>query len=294
MYRNLMSSCGRILLIILTFSLVSIGTCLGKSGIIEVHLESTPLFPGTFTKVTLVPRLEGVNLVGAWFDGREIPLVRDGGGYWCLIGIGLGERPGKKILSMRWERNGERGVEVTSILVKKKEYPKEFLRVSKKMVEFSKKQLERVLADQKAIREAVMPVTKRPLFRGGFIKPVPGAVKSQFGLRRFFNNKPRSPHSGVDLKAPMDTPVLSCNSGRVVLVRDCYLSGKTVVIDHGLGLYSIYAHLDKVFVQEGQFLKKGERIGLSGMTGRATGPHLHWGVSLYGMRLDPLALLKVF
>ncbi len=110
---------------------------------------------------------------------------------------------------------------------------------------------------------------------------------SPFGLRRFFNGQPRSPHSGIDLRAKDGTPIKSPNNGRIALVRDCYLSGNTVVVDHGGGLFTLYAHLSRVNVKQGQMVKKGEVIGLAGSTGRVTGPHLHWGVSLMGMRVDP-------
>lgn len=267
------------------------------SGAFDVEIIPNKVYPGSISRVIITKKSnQNAHLLEVRYKGQLLPLVEDKGRYWCLLGIGLDEAPGKRLISLVYRLGDHDSKDIENVVfeIDKKEYPKEFLRVSKKMVEFPKHILKRVLDDQSAIRSAVSKVESIRYFDGPFIRPVQGKVKSAFGLRRYFNNKPRSPHSGVDLAAPEGTPVLACNSGRVVLVRDCYLSGKTVVIDHGLGLYSLYAHLDKVLVRPGQMIKKGEKIALSGMSGRATGPHLHWGISLYGSRLDPIALLKIF
>jgi murein DD-endopeptidase MepM/ murein hydrolase activator NlpD len=107
------------------------------------------------------------------------------------------------------------------------------------------------------------------------------------------NGERKSPHTGQDLRAVLDEPVLASNAGRVVLVRDCFFSGNSVLVDHGLGLYSMYFHLDQVKVKEGDLVEKGQVLGLAGMTGRATGPHLHWGFRLLGERVDPDAILAL-
>lgn len=265
-----------------------------KEQLFSIRMFPDKVYQGEMVKVSITPTSPEIRLLSCNFLGKEIPYVKDRTSYWCLLGAGLNEKPGLKLLTLRWEKGGEKGIWTVPIMVYKKNYPKEFLKVPEKMVEFPKPVLKRVLEDQRAIRSALSSISADKFFDGHFIKPVPGQIKSPFGLRRYFNRKPRNPHSGVDLSAQRGTPVLASNSGRIALVRDCYLSGKTVVIDHGLGLYSIYAHLDKTFVHTGQIVQKGEKIGLSGMSGRATGPHLHWGTSLYGMRLDPLSVLKIF
>jgi murein DD-endopeptidase MepM/ murein hydrolase activator NlpD len=117
-------------------------------------------------------------------------------------------------------------------------------------------------------------------------------ISSPFGYRRVINGAPRAPHTGVDLRAPMGTEVLAANSGRVALVGNFFFSGDSLVLDHGAGLYTTYFHLSEFKVREGAEVQKGEVIGLSGMTGRVTGPHLHWGARLNGARVDPFELVK--
>jgi murein DD-endopeptidase MepM/ murein hydrolase activator NlpD len=112
-----------------------------------------------------------------------------------------------------------------------------------------------------------------------------------FGEKRIYNNVPRSSHSGIDIAAPFGSPARASNSGRVVLARDLYFSGKTVIIDHGLGLFTYYCHFSRLKVSRGEAVEKGSVIALTGSTGRSTGPHLHWGVRLHGSRVDPAALL---
>ncbi len=214
---------------------------------------------------------------------------------WVILGAPISTPHGKRLIVIKGTyRDGRKFIKNIPIVINKKQFPEEHLTVPEKMVEFPTRILKRVRADQRAIKTAVSAVTPRPLFNGPFLMPVDDIIKSEFGLRRFFNGRPRSPHSGVDIRAKTGEPISATNSGRVVLVRNCYLSGNTVVIDHGLGLYSIYAHLNSVRVKQGEIVKKGDIIGAAGMTGRATGPHLHWGASLLGERLNPLTLLKLF
>jgi len=131
------------------------------------------------------------------------------------------------------------------------------------------------------------------LWRDPFIVPVPGEAVSRFGTRSIFNGQPRNPHTGADFLSPAGTPIHAPNGGRVVLARDQYFSGNTVLIDHGLGLSSLLAHLSSISVHEGDIVTTGAVVGLVGATGRVTGPHLHWAVRLNNARVDPLSLLAV-
>ncbi len=117
--------------------------------------------------------------------------------------------------------------------------------------------------------------------------PTQGIVSSRFGLRRFFNDQPRRPHSGLDIAAPAGTPVRAAARGRVLVVGDYYFNGKTVFIDHGQGLVTMYCHLDRILTRAGKRVRRGDRIGTVGNTGRSTGPHLHWSVNLAGVMVDP-------
>jgi murein DD-endopeptidase MepM/ murein hydrolase activator NlpD len=125
------------------------------------------------------------------------------------------------------------------------------------------------------------------------VPPVPSTVASHFGARSSFNGQARSPHSGADFPSPTGAPIAAPNAGRVVLARDLYFSGNTVILDHGLGLFSLLAHLSVIAVHEGDRVATGQEIGKVGATGRVTGPHLHWGVRAGGARVDPLGVLTV-
>jgi murein DD-endopeptidase MepM/ murein hydrolase activator NlpD len=135
-------------------------------------------------------------------------------------------------------------------------------------------------------------VSPENLWLGPFLSPVNSELTSGFGRRRIVNNQPRSPHSGVDLKAETGTPIQAANAGRVVLAEDLFFSGNTVVLDHGLGLYTYYAHCSKILVKTGEIVRKGQRIAEVGATGRVTGPHLHWACRLNQARVNPLDLTR--
>jgi murein DD-endopeptidase MepM/ murein hydrolase activator NlpD len=126
---------------------------------------------------------------------------------------------------------------------------------------------------------------------GPFVRPVPGEPTSIFGTRRIFNGKPRSPHPGLDLRAAEGTEVRASGPGKVVIAQDLYYSGNIVILDHGGGLFTLYAHLSELRVAEGDAIAAGQTIGLSGSTGRVTGPHLHWGAKIGNHPFDPRALL---
>jgi murein DD-endopeptidase MepM/ murein hydrolase activator NlpD len=131
------------------------------------------------------------------------------------------------------------------------------------------------------------------LWNGPFVPPVPNVVASQFGARSIYNGQARSPHSGADFPSPIGAPVAAPNGGRVVLAKDLYFTGNTVILDHGLGLFSLLAHLSVINVHEGDRVTTGQEVGKVGATGRVTGPHLHWAVRAGGARVDPISVLAV-
>jgi murein DD-endopeptidase MepM/ murein hydrolase activator NlpD len=150
--------------------------------------------------------------------------------------------------------------------------------------------IDREAADLQRLWNAPAP---QRLWSGPFARPVPGRATSIFGTRSIFNGKPRSPHGGADFLSPAGTPIRAPNGGRIVLARDLYFSGNTVVIDHGLGLFSLLAHLSVIDVHEGDIVVTDAVVGRVGATGRVTGPHLHWAVRASGARVDPLSLLAL-
>ena len=167
------------------------------------------------------------------------------------------------------------------------------LTLPKKMVDLDSETLKRVRKESGVMKAIWKAAPADPLWRGLFLKPVPGKVVGTFGRRSIINEQPRSPHSGVDLRGKRGTPVKAINHGRVVLTENHFFTGLTVVIDHGGGIQSMYFHLDRIEVDVGRIVKKGEVVGRVGSTGRATGPHLHWGIRVNGARVDPLALTRL-
>lgn len=155
----------------------------------------------------------------------------------------------------------------------------------------SPEDLARIRADSAAIRDVRTLNSPLEGFADGFIWPVTGPISGVFGSQRILNGEPRSPHRGVDVAAPEGTPIRAAAGGRVVLVHpDMYFTGQSLMIDHGHGLTSVYVHMSAMEVVEGEAVRQGDIIGRVGATGRATGPHLHWGVSLFGTHLDPRLL----
>jgi|TARA_B110000967_G_C18902009_1_gene576577 murein DD-endopeptidase MepM/ murein hydrolase activator NlpD len=154
------------------------------------------------------------------------------------------------------------------------------------------KDVKRIKANNAGIVRVRQLDTKTQNFLNGFQWPILGRISGVYGSQRVLNGKPRSPHNGVDIAAPKGSTVLATAKGTIALVhQDMFYSGKTVMIDHGHGLSSIYIHMSEILVKQGQLVTKGEAIGAVGMTGRATGPHLHWGISLFRTHLDPMLIV---
>ncbi|MDT7040919.1 M23 family metallopeptidase [Candidatus Nitronereus thalassa] len=215
------------------------------------------------------------------------------GEYAGLLGLDMQDRPGQHDLVIQVEYPDRQEEHKVTILLMKEDYKVQHLKLPKKMVDLDSKTLARVKKESKVLHQAFDSVVPKPLWRTGFIEPVQGRVSGRFGSRRVINGQSKRPHSGEDIAAPNGTPVVAMNSGVVRLTMDHFFTGKGVVLDHGLGLFSMYFHLADVDVSQGQMVEKGQTIGKVGATGRATGPHLHWGVRLNGSRIDPYSLLKV-
>ena len=160
------------------------------------------------------------------------------------------------------------------------------------MVDLSKKRTDQVQKDISTLRDVLAARSRERYWEEGFLLPVQGRITTQFGVRRILNGKPRSPHNGVDIAGKRGTPVKGANSGKVALTGEFYLSGNTVVIDHGWGVSTLYAHLDRIDVREGQEVRRGQILGTVGSTGRSTGPHLHFGAFIRGAKVNPLKLIE--
>jgi murein DD-endopeptidase MepM/ murein hydrolase activator NlpD len=209
--------------------------------------------------------------------------------WYALVGIPLSAEPG--IHTVWVQEAGER--QTRTFKVTDKKYRTQHLTIkNKRKVEPNKQDVERILSERDEIVAALKHWRDADDVNVEFTVPVNGRRSSSFGLRRFFNNKPRKPHSGMDIAAAKGTPIKAPAPGIVVETGDYFFNGNTVFIDHGQGLVTMYCHMDRIDVKPGQAVQTGESIGLVGATGRVTGPHLHWGVSLNNARVDPALFIK--
>lgn len=232
------------------------------------------------------------------FQGRTIPLFADGDGkhpadYVGLLGIDLQDIPGTHELKVEIQMGESVSQRSINVLVVKERFAVEHLKLPKDKVDLDDKAAARWKAEQEQIRKALAEESAMRLWRAGFVEPVRGKRTGIFGSMRIMNGQPRNPHSGEDIGAPAGTDVIASNDGVVRLTVDHIFSGRGIYVDHGLGLYSMYFHLSEVLVKDGDLVKAGQVIGKVGATGRATGPHLHWGAKINGARVNPYALLAL-
>ncbi|MCP4912563.1 MAG: M23 family metallopeptidase [Oligoflexia bacterium] len=181
---------------------------------------------------------------------------------------------------------------VTTFNVLDKKYPAERIYVDKKRVFLSKKDQAIVAKERKFKDKIYASSPARPYFEYSFQLPIEAVKTSEYGTQRVYNGKKKSSHLGVDYRAAVGTPIKASNTGKVVIARDLFYTGYTVVIDHGLDIFTIYAHLSKLMVSEGERVPLGTVIGLAGATGRVTGPHLHWGVTVNGQAINGESLVE--
>ena len=232
------------------------------------------------------------------FLSRTIPFFREfrpgePAGYIGLLGIDMQDDPGTYELAVE-VKQGEQAKQLSfNILVAKEKFAVEHLKLPKEKVDLDEKSVARWKAEQEQVKQALVENSRLRLWRSNFLEPVNGKRTGIFGSVRIMNGKPRNPHNGEDIGAPMGADVAASNDGVVRLTVDHVFSGKGVFIDHGLGFYTMYFHLSEVLVKDGDLVTAGQIIGKVGATGRATGPHLHWGVKLNGARVNPYSLLDL-
>ena len=209
-------------------------------------------------------------------------------GWLAIVGIPLDTEPGAHHLKVQQPGANEREL---AFKVAPKQYATQQLKVPPSQVNLSPEDEARVARETEKIRGALESFTPDAPATLRLAQPVPGRRSSSYGLRRMFNGEARKPHSGMDIAAPTGTPIKAPLAGRVIDVGNYFFNGNNVIVDHGQGLITMYCHLSKVRVEIGQHLKTGEVLGDVGATGRVTGPHLHWGVTLNGTMVDPALFL---
>lgn len=222
------------------------------------------------------------------YDGHRIALHHTPHETIAMVGIPLKAKPGTHSIEIRYRNQHKKKL---SFEVQDKQYTTQHLTIkNKRMVDPNKQDMERIIKDQKQVNAALNTWSNQELLLG-FRAPLDGRFSSSFGLRRVFNGQPRNPHSGMDIAAPQGSAVQAPTTGKVIATGNYFFSGNTVFLDHGQGLISLYSHLDTIAVAPGQTLKTGEVLGTVGMTGRVTGPHLHWAISLNNTKVDPALFL---
>jgi len=229
----------------------------------------------------------------ATWQGKPVRFWRDGdGGPWsALLGVDLETRPGEARIA--WTRGRDRPCAVP-FQVTAATFAEDHLTLPRRFVDLSPRDQQRAARESARLAAVYRASADERLWQGAFRLPLDDAEpSSSFGRRRVLNGQPRAPHTGVDLAAPTGTPVHAMQRGRVVLDDDLFFSGRTVVLDHGLGVFSLYGHLSESQVQPGRVVEAGEVIGRVGATGRVTAPHLHWAVMLGGARVDGLDLVRL-
>ncbi len=250
-------------------------------------LQHTPV-PGG---VAVVPLPADADPASVRYNGKRVMAAQSGDKRYAVVGLALGVKPGTHHLEARTTTDKPLRL---SFQVMDKQYETQHITIKdKRKVNPEKRDMERITRETKTIKTALRHWSDQEAVPLNFIKPVDGPYSSPFGLRRFFNEQPRKPHSGLDIAAPEGAPILAPASGTIIDTGAYFFNGNTVFIDHGQGLVTMYCHMSRIDVQPGQAVTAGEAIGLVGMTGRVTGPHLHWGVSLNDARVDPILFLPV-
>ena len=223
----------------------------------------------------------------ATYDGKPVLVVKEQDNWLAIVGIPLTVKPGNQQISA--------GGRSLSFIVGSKKYPEQRITLkNQRQVNPNPADLKRIdgeLAEQIRAYRSFSPNTPSNLLLD---KPVNGPLSSKFGVRRFFNGEERNPHAGLDFAVPAGTPIKTPAAGKVILTGNYFFNGNTVFVDHGQGFISMFCHMSKIDVKVGQQLTRGAVVGKVGSTGRATGPHMHWNVSLNDARVDPAIFIGAF
>jgi murein DD-endopeptidase MepM/ murein hydrolase activator NlpD len=272
----------RFLLSLPTFALVHVALARASTA----GFPRTSVVPGGVARVSLgahprAPRARA--------GSERVLVMRDGAAWVALVGIALTSEPGVTLWVEAESPEGQ--VERHPIKVNSKAYAAQYLKVKPGQVELSADDLARFERERAHLAGVIKTFSEEAPSNLAMMQPTPGRRSSSFGLRRYFNGEARSPHNGMDIAAAQGTPVIAATAGRVIDIGDYFFSGRTVIVDHGAGLLSLYAHLSDVNVRDAQNVAAGATIAKVGATGRVTGPHLHFSVYLNAVAVDPALFL---
>jgi murein DD-endopeptidase MepM/ murein hydrolase activator NlpD len=263
---------------------VSLSSQSAKDGsLVEVRLEpKSPIDP-----LSVAVKLEGVDFPVIPVEGKDTLLA--------LVVVPFNSKPRETKLEIHWNSKGALAKKQAFLPLKVVDgnYRSEVLRVQEEKINPPKRVLKRIIAEQKEIGALYRNVRKKRHWAGPFILPIESEITSPFGNKRLYNGSMKNFHQGLDLRARTPTPIRAPEAAEVVLAKDLYFTGNTVILDHGYGLFTIYGHMSKLSVKKGDTVKKEQVLGLSGATGRASGPHLHWGAVLMRQKFNPQDLVQV-
>jgi len=271
-----------------------LGTCIPGT---TLRLSAPESSQGSLLLIEVKSAKPLAEVQGDW-GGRSVPFWREAASETQrrgLVAVDLEKAPGAYELKVTGQTaSGEKISCSASVRVRKGRFATEKLQVGKQFVEPNPEQIKRADEERQKLRELFDRVTPQRLWDGKFRIPLDGVTTgTNFGRRRILNGNPGSPHGGVDLPGTTGTPVHAAQRGKVVLAEELFFSGNTVVVDHGLGIYTFYGHLSEIDVKVGDALEAGTVLGKVGATGRVTGPHLHWGLTVERARVNPLHIVKL-
>jgi murein DD-endopeptidase MepM/ murein hydrolase activator NlpD len=271
--------------------LLAIAPCVARPQSPSITLTPSIVVAGS-PELIRVEAASAAGIEGEWL-GRKLQFFRGrtGGEWFALAGVDVEAPEGPSALSITTQTSSGTANLSQTVEIHPAHYRTGSLTVAPQFVEPGPDELKQIEAEGHLKEKVFAASASEPLWQANFRAPVTAPATSSFGMRRTFNGTLASIHKGMDFRARTGTPVKAGNSGIVVLARPLYYEGNCVVIDHGLGLFTLSMHLSQIAVKEGQHVSTGDRIGLSGATGRVTGPHLHWAVRWQGAYLDPAKLL---
>jgi Peptidase family M23 len=262
---------------------------LAQPAALEITSRARAVQPGELVVLSIAAP-DGLTTITVHAFGHAVDAYKaEDGGWRALVGIDLDVKPGTYRVAVQ-AGSAEGSLDLA---VRPRTFRTRTLTVDPAFVTPPESEQERIVRDAKLLEEVWRSSAPERLWNGPFVRPVPQPANSAFGTRSVFNGQPRNAHGGADFLSPAGTPIVAPNAGRIVVARGLYFSGNTVVIDHGLGMFSMLAHLSAFDVHEGDRVAAGDSVGRVGATGRVTGPHLHWAVRASGARVDPLSVLEV-
>lgn len=260
---------------------------------IVVTSAARSIRPGELVVLTIATIEPAATMRVRGFNRDFLPFALDSRTWRVLVGIDLSVSPGTYLVRIETGDGLAARRATYPLVVRTRSFPTRILKVDEAFVSPPPDALERIRREAEELNRLWDASAPERLWDGPFVRPVPDPANSAFGTRSVFNGRPRDPHSGADFRSAAGTPVKAPNGGRIALASARYFTGNTVVIDHGLSVFSLLAHLSEINVKEGDRISAGDVIGRVGATGRVTGPHLHWSVRATGARVDPLSLLWV-